>query len=168
MKHHPLIIAMTLLGIISCSKDSRDDIKGDWTVLSIQVQNLTSNTDSGWNEQMAFSYVFFKGETLSIGDSYIIPCPSADSMLGGYGDYEGKIKYAYSTGGELYIPDAEYTQSSSTDDGFSFSQIRIIGGTYLIHRDGNFLELTTSIEETDNLGNVKKRTNAKIRLQKAD
>lgn len=155
---------MLSLILPSCSKISQSDLQGEWTVNSIQVQVVTANTDSGWQDQRGLT-IFIVGEQLTIKKNVIVPCPSSSISLQSYDDYTGEVKYSLS-GGKLIIPDQHYSYYKQSGDVVECGETTIYGGTFDMTLEGNVLTLSGSHEELDNLGNVKKRTNCIISLSR--
>ena len=162
-----LIVFFLLIAFffISCNKDNPSIIRGTWLVMSIQTQTLKSNTDSGWQEQKCISPLFFEGESLTIQKEDIVPCPSADDLFNDYEDYKGTVSYTFAKE-KLSIPELVYTKSTPIVDGLSVSSVGTNAMTFDIDVDGRDMNLTGSVSETDNLGNVKKRTNIRVSLHR--
>lgn len=161
-----ILLTILALALISCSKISQSDLQGAWTVDNIQLQEITANTDSGWKSEMAISPIFFVGETLTISKSNIIPCPTTASMVKGYDDYPGYINYSL-TGNKLAIPEQHYSYYRIDGSGdVSAGEINFRAMEFEIGIVGNEMDLIGKFEETDNLGNVKKRVNVMIDLSR--
>jgi len=111
-----LLSVLLALALVSCSKISQSDMQGDWAVDSIQQQEVTADTDSGWKPQTAVSSIFIVGETLTFNKSTIIPCPSAISFVKDYDNYPGYVNYSLS-GNRLVIPEQHYYYARIEDDG---------------------------------------------------
>ena len=151
------------LAIISCSKVSQSDILGDWTVGDIQVQEITADTDSGWKTQQGAGIVFVQGETITFEKGRIIPCKSVDMGFRQYDNYPGYVSYSFS-GAKLTIPSVEYSYYRQDGDNVEAGQMKMQGITLDVTLNGNIMSLSGTAEDTDNLGNVKKRTNVKVEL----
>lgn len=161
-----VLFAILALVLISCSKISQSAMQGDWTVDSIKQQEITANTDSGWNSGMAISPIFFVGETLTISKSTIIPCPTTASMVKGYDNYPGYINYSI-TGNKLVIPEQHYSYYRIDGNGdISTGAINFRAMEFEVSIAGNQMDLIGKFEETDNLGNIKKRVNVMIDLSR--
>lgn len=160
-----IVLLLIPLLLLSCSKISQSDLQGTWTVDSIEAQELTSNTDSGWRQQVGALSIFVVTESMSFHRSYLVPCPSADNSFRMYDTYEGKVNYSLSRG-QLIIPEQSFSYYRESDDRQEFGQATIPAVTLDMEMEGNQLLLSGSQETLDNLGNVKKRTNLKITLQK--
>lgn len=161
-----ILLFVLALTILSCSKISQSSLQGSWIVNSISAQEITANTDTGWKTQQAASSIFFTGESLTIGKSTITPCPSSSEMLKEYDDYPGYFNYSLS-GTKLTIPEAHFSYVRKNGDKV------VMAGEYTqnamnftVALNGNDMELNGTSEETDNLGNVKRRVNVKINLTK--
>ena len=148
---------------ISCSKMSQSDILGDWTVSSIQVQEISADTDSGWKTQQGAGIVFVQGETITFEKGRIIPCKSVDMGFRQYDNYPGYVSYTFS-GAKLTIPSVEYSYYRQDGDNVETGQMKMQGITLDVSLNGNIMSLSGTTEHTDNLGNVKKRTNVKVEL----
>lgn len=164
MKQILPFVALLVLAV-SCGKLSQSDILGEWTVEAIQVQEVTSNTDTGWKEQPGAGIVFVKGEKLSFEKKHIIPCPSVDASLRKYDNYPGYIPYNIS-GTSLVIPSVEFAYNRQEGDYMEAGQIALHGITFDVEIDDGRMFLSGTMESTDNLGNVKKRINQKIELHR--
>ena len=162
----PLIL---LLLLFACSKISESDIQGSWHVEAIQVQIITSNTDSGWQQQAGFCSIFIVNEALSMNKGRITPCPGADAILKAYDNYPGYVNYAFK-GNKLNIPDQHYSffRQGTDQNGFTTEsgEVNIQGITFDVVLNDGEMSLSGKQEGTDNLGNVKKRTNVKIDLSR--
>jgi len=157
--------ALFTLVAISCTKVTQSDLVGDWCVDSIETQEVTSNTDSGWRSQTGVLSIFIVGETISFHRSYLAPCPSAESYLKAYDTYEGKVTYTIS-GGKLSIPEQVFTYYREDGDIILAGSMSIPSATFDATIDNGVLYLDGSHEDLDNLGNLKKRTNIRITLTK--
>jgi hypothetical protein len=161
-----VLFAILALVLISCSKISKSDLRGVWTVDSIKQQEITANTDSGWYSGMAIAPIFFVGETLTISKSNIIPCPTTASMVKCYDDYPGYINYSLA-GNKLVIPEQHYSYYRIDGNGdVSAGEINFRAMEFEVGIAGNEMDLIGKFEETDNLGNVKKRVNVMIDLSR--
>lgn len=161
-----VLLIMLAMAFTSCSKVSQSNLQGDWTVDSIRQQEITANTDSGWNSEKAISPIFFVGETLTISKSTIIPCPTTASMVKGYDNYPGYINYSL-TGNKLVIPEQHYSYYRIDGNGdVSTGAINFRALEFEVGIAGNEMDLIGKFEETDNLGNVKKRVNVMIDLSR--
>ena len=163
-----LLLALAVL-TLSCNKISQEDVQGKWFVESIFVQEITAHSDSGWKSQDSVSAVFHTGEELTIRQRVIIPCPSASAMLEHYDQYDGTIKYTLSDD-KLIIPDIHFYQAKVQDDGLTSeaSETTVYGVTLDIRIDGGTMTLSGTKDQTDNLGNVEKRTNIRISLTRSN
>lgn len=163
-----LLLPILSLLSFSCSKISQSELQGNWYVNTILVKEVTSDTDSGWISQECIAPVFVVHEILMLQKSVILPCPSADFMLRGYNDYKGEIKYSLS-GDKLVIPEIHYSQYKVEENSdASASEITFYGITFNVNTNGGNMDLSSTVEQTDNLGNVKKRTNVRIELSKTE
>lgn len=161
-----LLFTILALSLFSCNKISQLDLQGSWTVDSIQQQEITANMDSGWKSEMAASSIFFVGESLTFNKSSIIPCPSAASMVKDYDDYPGYVAYSLS-GHTLVIPEQNYSYYRIDSNGdASAGQITFRALEFEVGIADNEMDLTGKFEETDNLGNVKRRVNVRIDLSR--
>lgn len=159
-------IAILTLALVSCSKISQSDLQGNWTVDSIQQQEITADTDSGWKPQTALSSIFFVGETLTFNKSTIIPCPSAISYIKDFDNYPGYVNYSLS-GNRLVIPEQTYSYYRLEDDGTaSYGESTFMALEFEVGLTGTEMDLIGKLEETDILGNVKRRVNVMIDLTK--
>jgi len=158
-----LYFVATSLAIISCSKVSQSDILGDWTVGDIQVQEITADTDSGWKTQQGAGIVFIQGETITFEKGRIIPCKSVDMGFRQYDNYPGYVSYTIH-GAKLTIPSVEYSYYRQNGENVEAGQMKMQGITLDVALNGNIMSLSGTAEDTDNLGNVKKRTNVKIEI----
>jgi len=162
-----ILLFVLALSIISCSKISQSSLQGTWNVDGISSQEITANTDTGWKTQQAAGSIFFTGESLTISKSTITPCPSSSEMLKEYDDFPGYFNYSLS-GTKLTVPEAHFSYVRKNGDKI------VMAGEYTqdamnftVALNGTDMELTGTSEETDNLGNVKRRVNVKIDLTKA-
>ena len=153
------------LAIISCSKVSQSDILGEWTVGNIQVQEITADTDSGWKTQQRAGIVFVQGEAISLEKGRLIPCKSVDMGLRLYDNYPGYVSYTFS-GAKMTIPSVEYSYYRQNGETIEAGQMGMQGITLDVAIEGNRMNLSGTMENTDNLGNVKKRTNVRIELNR--
>ena len=160
-----LVLLFLALVLLSCSKISQSDLQGDWTVNSVRVQVVTSNTDSGWQDQFGAMSIFVVGEELTFKKTVIIPCPSAGASMHSYDDYTGEVKYTI-TNNKMIIPDQHYSYCRQSGDTMEYGETMIGGGTFDMTLVGDVLTLSGTYEEFDNLGNVKKRTNCIISLSR--
>ena len=160
-------IAVLSLTLVSCSKISQSDLQGSWTVDSIQQQEITADTDSGWKPMTVASSIFFVGEMLTFNKSTITPCPSAASSLKVYDNFTGTINYTLS-GNKIFIPEQQYYYVRIEDNETSFySSATYMALEFEVGLTGNEMDLIGKFEETDNLGNVKRRVNVMIDLSRA-
>ena len=163
-----LLLVILSLTIISCSKISQSSLQGNWYVGNILTQEITSNTDTGWTVQEGLSVVFFTNEILTFSKTTIIPCPTSASTLIGYDDYPGYVPYTLS-GSQLMIPELRYSYYRDEGNGnVSAGEVTYKALTFDVAMNNNQMELTGTFEDTDNLGNVKKRTNVRIELKKTN
>lgn len=152
--------------LASCSKVTQSELNGNWYVDSIEVQEITSNTDSGWRPQQGIMAIFAVKEVLSISKSHITPCPSCSASLTMYDNYSGQVKYTLS-GSKITIPDQQYSYVRMNGEQISeVGETTIQGGVFDVDIDNGEMDLSGTMESTDNLGNVKKRTNIQITLHK--
>ena len=165
MKHLIGNIAVSFLALVSCGKISQSDILGEWTVGEIQVQEITAETDSGWKTRQGAGMVFVQGETITFEKNRIIPCKSVDANLRQYDNYPGYIDYTLS-GAKLTIPSVEYSYYRQNGETVEVGQISMQGITLDVAIQGNTMNLSGTPDSTDNLGNVKKRTNVRIELSR--
>ena len=165
MKHLISNIAVLFLALVSCGKVSQSDILGEWTVGDIQVQEITADTDSGWKTQRGVGILFIQGEIITFEKNRIIPCRSVDANLRQYDDYPGYIVYTLS-GAKLTIPSVEYSYYRQNGETVEAGQMGMQGITLDVAIEGNSMNLSGTMENTDNLGNVKKRTNIRIELNR--
>ena len=159
MKNRLLNIAVSLLALVSCGKQSQSDILGTWTVGDIQVQEITADTDSGWKTQQRAGIVFVQGEAISFEKGRLIPCKSVDMGLRLYDNYPGYVSYTFS-GAKMTIPSVEYSYYRQNGETVEVGQMGMQVITLDVAIEGN------RMENTDNLGNVKKRTNVRIELNR--
>lgn len=155
----------TFLAIVSCSKVSPSDILGTWTVGDIQIQEITADTESGWKTQKEAGIVFVQGETISFEKGRINPCKSVDMGFRQYDNYPGYVSYTLS-GAKLTIPSVEYSYYRQNGETIEAGQMSMQGITLDVAIEGNSMFLSGTTENTDNLGNVKKRTNVRIELNR--
>ena len=165
MKHLISNIAVLFLALVSCGKVSQSDILGEWTIGDIQVQEITADTDSGWKTQRGVGILFIQGEMITFEKNRIIPCRSVDANLRQYDDYPGYIVYTLS-GAKLTIPSVEYSYCRQNGETVEAGQMGMQGITLDVAIEGNSMNLSGTMENTDNLGNVKKRTNIRIELNR--
>ena len=165
MKNRLLNIAVSLLALVSCGKLSQSDILGTWIVGDIQIQEITADTDSGWKTQQRAGIVFAQGEAISFEKGRLIPCKSVDMGLRLYDNYPGYVSYTFS-GAKMTIPSVEYSYYRQNGETVEAGQMGMQGITLDVAIEGNSMNLSGTMENTDNLGNVKKRTNVRIELNR--
>lgn len=154
MRH--FLFAFLAITLVSCSKLSQAKLLGSWYVDSVETQEITSNTDTGWRPQQALSAIFFTGERLSFTKSGIIPCPSADDMLEAYDNYKGEVEYTVS-GDILSISEIHYVKHKEYDNYIiEHSETTYHALTFKVRILDNRMELSGSSDEVDNLGYIKK------------
>ena len=163
-----LLFALVVL-TLSCNKISQEDVQGSWYVESIYVQEITAHSDSGWKSQNSVSAVFYTGEVLTFRKYVLLPCPSASASLEYYDQYDGTVKYTLSDD-KLIIPDIHYYQVKIQNDGLTSeaSEITVYGVTLDIRIEVGTMTLAGTKDNTDNLGNVEKRTNIRITLTRSN
>lgn len=159
------VFAFVLFAVFSCSKIPQSKLQGDWFVDSIEARELTSDTDSGWKSLQGTMSIFVVGEVLAINKLDITPCPSAASFYKAYDNYTGRVSYTLS-GGKMIIPDQLYYYAKNDGENAEYGEVAIQGGAFDIVLDGGNMMLSSTIEQSDNLGNIQKRTNFRISLHK--
>lgn len=83
-----------------------------------------------------------------------------------YDNYSGQVKYTLS-GSKITIPDQQYSYARMNGEQISeVGETTIQGGVFDVDIDNGEMDLSGTMESTDNLGNVKKRTNIQITLHK--
>ncbi len=83
-----------------------------------------------------------------------------------YDNYSGQVKYTLS-GSKITIPDQQYSYVRMNGEQISeVGETTIQGGVFDVDIDNGEMDLSGTMESTDNLGNVKKRTNIQITLHK--
>lgn len=158
-----IIILLLPLLLLSCTKESRSRVQGEWHVDSIQEQIITSTTESGWQAMVAALSLFYNNETLTIGKSGITPCPTMDAELKKYDNYPGYVNYSFS-GTKLNLPQKTYTKTQLSGNEASVVQTSIPAITLDASLSDDGMTLTGTQTYTDNLGNVSSRTNYRISL----
>ncbi len=161
-----LLLFVLAFLVLSCGKISYSSLQGSWQVISIQSQRVTATTDSGFQDHGYLHALFCTGETLVFKKSVIIPCPTADNSLEDFEDYKGEIPYTIS-GGKLIVPMVVYTSHTINEYGESeFKSVSYNELTCDVTIDDGNMILTSSMERKDNLGNVKERVNAIVKLKR--
>lgn len=109
--------------------------------------------------------VFVQGETITFEKNRVVPCKSVDAHLRQYDNYLGYIDYTLS-GAKLTIPSVEYSYYRQNGETVEVGQMSMQGIMLDVAIQGNTMNLSGTTENTDNLGNVKKRTNVRIELSR--
>lgn len=118
---------------------------------------LTSHAASALGKVLLSKFIYCQGR--------IIPCKSVDMGLRQYDDYPGYVSYTFS-GSKLTFPSVEYSYYRQNGDNVEAGQMKMQGITLDVALNGNIMSLSGTAEHTDNLGNVKKRTNVKVEITK--
>ena len=114
----------TIFLLTACNRISAFELRGEWTVESITVRESYLGEVSGWESSYAAANVFIVGESMTFAPVYIYPCPTANSELGMYMDYNGRRRYKYFLG-KITIFKADYSYQYVDETTFETGSISL-------------------------------------------
>ena len=159
MKRLLIISTLIPLLLVSCNKVPLSDILGTWTVENISIRRITSNTDKTTEHAPGWGW-FSQDATIVFEKGVMRPDPEK-TYLSQYSQYDGTVKYSYS-GSRLVIPEVSYYEQTES----SISCTTMGREEFDVSNSDGLLKLFGTDTETDNLGNIKSKSEITILLSK--